>query len=296
MVRIALGCGQPRCNGRHQGLLVLLVAPVIFLSLFTGTHAQNASDAQRRDDSGWFRHIRTTDPGHPDGPLRQENISDNEVREIQQAALEVYPDFIVNISGVTNGCNCEEGSKCTAQVWIGLYRDDQTRSLVLSKINDHWEIGAVQRWWLHYSAHQVTNPGFGRGPKQIAWSEENQRLLDSFPACPIAPVDWMLVRNSTFVDMSSFKVSGFIRHANFKRVFPPPPKKYDWPTVLFTISSIAFDCKDHRTQINWWDTYDDDGRAYGGSGWHQDSVLWYPIRPKTDSAADWDLICGWNGK
>jgi len=74
--------------------------------------------------------------------------------------------------------------------------------------------------------------------------------------------------------------------------------KYSWPTKLFTISSIAFDCKDHRTQIDWMDSYEGDGRAYGGPdpGRHEESVLWYPVQPKTDRAADWDLVCGWNSQ
>jgi hypothetical protein len=73
----------------------------------------------------------------------------------------------------------------------------------------------------------------------------------------------MLVRNeshsSTYVDMSSIQVSGFVRRVNFKRVLPPPPKKYPWPSTLFYISLIAFDCKDHRLRIDGLDSYYDDG-------------------------------------
>jgi hypothetical protein len=110
-------------------------------------------------------------PARPDRPLRQDNISDDEVREVQRAALEVYPDSIVSISGVTDGCDCEDGSRCTAQVWLALNRENQTRSLVLSKIEDHWKIGAVQSWWIQWNAHQATDPGYGysklRGGKKI---------------------------------------------------------------------------------------------------------------------------------
>ena len=298
MVRSAMECGHRPGPKRRPNRCFPLVAPLTFL-LCTMALAQSAADVQRRGDSEWFRHIRTADPGRPNKPLRQENITDEEVREVQRAALEVYPDFIVNISGVTDGCDCEDGSNCTAQVWLALYREDHTRSLVLSKIDGHWKIGAVQRWWLQYSAHQSTNPGFGRGPTQIAWAQENQRLLDSFPACPIAPVNWMLVRNgdisSTYVDMSSVQVSGFTRRVNFKSVHLPPKKKFPWPSTLFSISLIAFDCKDRRLRIDEQDYYYDDGRVSKNSG-YTDSVLWDPIRPKTDSAADWELICGWNSK
>jgi hypothetical protein len=291
-------CGHGQGPKRRLNRFFQLVAPLTFL-VFATALAQSATDVQHRDNFGLFRHIRTTDPGHPNRPLRQDNITDEEVREVQRAALEVFPDFIVSISGVTDGCDCEDGSNCTAQVWLALYRENQTRSLVLSKIDGHWKIGAVQSWWLQYSAHQSTNPGFGRGPKQTAWAQENQRLLDSFPSCPIAPVDWMLVRNeshgSTYVDMSSIQVSRFVRRVNFKHVLPPPPKKYPWPSTLFFISLIAFDCKDHRMRIDEQDSYYDDGTARKSPG-HTDPVLWDPIRPKTVSAADWELICEWNGK
>src|ERR1700720_58037 len=192
MVRSAMEGGH-RQDGpkRHLNKFLQLVAPLLCATAL----AQSAADVQHRDNSGWFRHIRTTDPGRPNGPLRQDNITDEEVRELQRAVLEVFPDAIVGISGVTDGCDCEDGSNCTAQVWLALYRENQTRSLVLSKIDGHWKIGAVQSWWLRYSAHQSTNPGFGRNPKQIAWAQENQRLLDSFPTCPIVAGDWMLVRS-----------------------------------------------------------------------------------------------------
>jgi len=209
------------------------------------------------------------------------------------------PDFIVNISGVTNGCDCEEGSNCTAQVWLALYRQDHTRSLVLSKLDGHWKIGAVQRWWLQYSAHQSTNPGFGRDPKEDECTQENQRLLDSFPACPIAPVKWMLVRSwaraSTYVDMSSVQETGFVRRVNFKYVRSPPKKKFPWPETLFSISQIAFDCKEHRLRIDGQDDYYDDGRAIYSPG-RMPPLIWDPIQPKSESAEDFDLICRSSGK
>jgi hypothetical protein len=299
MVRNAMECGHRPNLSRRTTASLQLVAPLTFL-LCSMALAQSGADVQRPGDSEWFRHIRTSDPGgRPNGPLRQDNISDEEVREVQQAALEVYPDSIVNISGVTDGCNCEEGSACTAQVWLALYREEHIRGLVLSKIGGHWKVGAVQRWWLQYSAHQTSNPGFGSGPKQIAWAQENQRLLDAFPACPIAAVNWTPVRSessgSTYVDMSSIQVSGFIRRVNFKYVLPPPQKKYPWPSISFSILSVAFDCKDHRMRADWRDSYYDDGSAIKNPG-YADSVLWDPIRPKTDSAADWELVCGWNDK
>jgi hypothetical protein len=97
---------------------------------------------------GQSQRLGAYQPSRRDGPLRKTNISDQEVREIQAVAATVSPGAIVNISGVVTGCPCEDGPACTDQVWVVAYRPDQSRGLQLSKISDHWTIGAVQQWWL----------------------------------------------------------------------------------------------------------------------------------------------------
>ena len=275
--------------GRRAAPLILLLCATAF--------AQIATDVQRCEDFERYRHIRTTEP-LPNGPLRRDDILDEEVREVQQAAIEVYPDFIVYISGVTNGCNCEEGGSCTAQIWLALNRENQTRSLVLSKIDGHWKIGAVQSWLLEYDAHKASFLGYGRGAKQVAWQQENQRLLDNFPSCPTVAAEWTLVRSdghfSKCVDMSSIKVSGSIRRVNFKSIYPPQKQIPGFPRIKYTTNLRAFDCKDHRERIDQMNFYYDDGTVTKYPG--EDPVLWNPIRPDTVSAADLDLICGWRGK
>src|SRR6202007_1568477 len=100
---------------------------------------------------------------------------------------------------------------------------------------------------------------------------------------------------STCVAISSMQVSGFIRRVNFKSIYPPPlyhPQKqlrgFAWHK--YTIDLMAFDCKDHGERIDHTETYFDDGTVTKSSG--EDPVLWDPIRPGSDAAADWDLICG----
>jgi hypothetical protein len=283
---------------RTQRRECLIRGSVHLASLFCVTaFAQNAPEEQVCEDFGSYRHIRIAEPRAPNGTLRKDNITDEEVREVQRAALEVYPDSIVNISAVTDACDCEDGSNCTAQVWLALYRENITRSLVLSKIDGHWRIGTVQSWWLQYNAHQRNSPGFGRGAKQIAWQQENQRLLDSFPTCPTPPADWMLLRSennsSTCVDMTSIQVSGSIRHAIFKHTYPHPKPAFG-THEKYSIDVVAFDCKDHRRRVDGMDTYSDDGtvRKYPGD----DPVRWLPIRHDSVSAADFDLVCGWSAK
>lgn len=279
---------------------VAQVSAVIMCLLCATVLAQGTpeTDVQRCEDSGRYRHVRTTEPAPLNKPLRPDNISDDEVREVQGAALEVYPDFIVSISGVTQGCNCEEGDNCTAQLWLALYRENQTRSLVLSKIDGHWKVGAVQSWWIQYNAHQTSFPGSGRRTQQVTWQQDNQRLLDSFPACQVPPAVWTLVRNeksrSTCFDMSSIRVSGSIRRVNVKLTDAPPTKTSSLPWLRYSIQLVAFDCKDHRTRTDEMTFYFSDGTAQTMPV--DDPRLWWPLRPGDISAADLDLVCGWSGK
>ena len=166
MVRSSMECDHRPLRMRMPARLRGVAAPLTLL-VCASTLAQNASDVQRCDDFEQYRHIRTTQP-LPNRPLRRNDISDEEVREVQREALEVYPDFIVYISGVTDGCNCEEGASCTAQVWLAMNRENQTRSLVLSKIDAHWKIGAVQSWLLEYYAHKASFQGYGRSTARVA--------------------------------------------------------------------------------------------------------------------------------
>lgn len=271
------------------------VASVAFL-LCAGAFAQSADDPQLQDSES-YRHIVTSEPRLTIRPPRQDNISDEEVREVQRAALEVYPDFIVVISGVTEGCDCEEGSHCSAQVGLAMNRENKTRSLVLSKIDGHWKIGAVQSWWLQYNATHTSSPGSSSEEAWRTWQQKERRLLESFPACPVPAANWTLLRNdrfgSTFIDMSSMTVSGPIRRVKVKHVSPPTPWKSNY-TIRFSISLDAFDCRDRRERIDKVMYYYTDGTAKPGPV--KDPVLWEPIRADTVSATDLDLVCSWSGK
>lgn len=118
-------------------------------------------------------------PARRDTPMRELNISDNEVREIQQVAETYLPRAIVNISTVVSDCPCEEGPECTAQVFILANRSQTTLGLQLSRIKNKWTVGEVQRWWLRYEDLQA------RAPK-MDWQDyqDAQTLLaKDFPQC-----------------------------------------------------------------------------------------------------------------
>jgi hypothetical protein len=264
-----------------------------------GAFSQTADNRPQSGDSDWYREIPSSEPYLPNRPMRRENISDEEVREVQDAALQVYPDFIVVISGVTDGCACEEGRQCSAQVGLALNRNDVTRSLVLSKIDGHWKAGAVQGWFLRYREFERTHPRPTNWDALQDWERARQALLKGYPACPAPAGNWTLLRNnnfgSTFVDMSSIKETGHIRRVSFKNVRNPSIPIYSHPSARFSISVEAFDCRDHRSRTDAVMRYLDDGTAYPGGG-IVDPVLWDPVRPDTVSAKDLELVCSWKAK
>jgi hypothetical protein len=134
--------------------------------------------------------IGKTRPSRRDGPLRETNLNDEEVREIQAVAHGVVPDSLVNISGVVTGCPCEEGSGCLDQVWIVAYRPGEMKGLQLSRINGRWELGVVQQWWLdrekleRWWLDSAKREGGGSSySSYVAYEKAQQALYDRFPVC-----------------------------------------------------------------------------------------------------------------
>jgi hypothetical protein len=274
-------------------------AVVAAVLICAGAFAQTADTPQQGAESDWYREIPSSEPGLPNRPMRRENISDEEVREVQEAALQVYPDFIVVISGVTDGCACEEGRQCSAQVGLALNRNNVTRSLVLSKINSHWRIGAVQNWFLKYHEFERNHPRPTNWDDLQDWERARQALFKLYPACPAPTGNWTLLRNasygSTYIDMSSIKETGHIRRVNFKIISSALRQVGHYPSVRYAISVEAFDCRDHRTRTDAIMHYLDDGTAHRRGG-IVDPVLWEPVRPDTIPAKDLDLVCSWQIK
>jgi len=138
--------------------------------------------------------MQKTRPSRRDGPLRELNLSDNEVREIQPAVMRILPGSILNISGVVTGCPCEEGAGCSDQVWIVAHRAGQTVGLQLSRINGRWALGAVQQWWLDREKLEQwwldsakREGGRHSFSSYVAYDNAQQALYDRFPACAAEP-------------------------------------------------------------------------------------------------------------
>lgn len=149
--------------------------------------AQDSSRQQRLDEQRWElerrwaieKRVMEVRPRRRDGPLRYLNITDNEVREIQEATQEYLPRALVNISPVVTGCPCEEGLACADQVYILASVDGRTLGLQLSRISNAWVVGPVQRWWLAYETLKARREKMD----YFAYDDALGRLLFSFPQC-----------------------------------------------------------------------------------------------------------------
>lgn len=130
-------------------------------------------------DSRNNRRIQQSRPYRRERPLRSENVSDSEVREIQSAASALFPGAIVNIGSVVSGCPCEDGSSCSAQVWIVAYRPEKSTGVLLSRIGRQWTVGPVQKWWLDYEARQASG-------RRLSVKDE-EALNEKFPTCAGTP-------------------------------------------------------------------------------------------------------------
>ncbi|HEY6123587.1 MAG TPA: hypothetical protein VIV63_02970 [Steroidobacteraceae bacterium] len=109
-------------------------------------------DAYRAKQMKLIHRAYELQPRRRDTPLRELNISDNEVREIQVVAAKHIPKVLLNISPVVTGCPCEEGPQCTEQVYIVAEKGQTSVGLQLSRVRKAWQVGVVQEWWLNFDA------------------------------------------------------------------------------------------------------------------------------------------------
>lgn len=129
-----------------------------------------------------------TRPQRKDEPLREENISDNEVREIEALMKRLFPGSIVYISPVTAGCPCQDGTACDSQVWSVANRNDRSKGISLSRVDGKWEVGPLQQWWLTYERLMAERSAAlqNRDTERPNFHEFNRRLqvhIEAFPFC-----------------------------------------------------------------------------------------------------------------
>jgi hypothetical protein len=121
-------------------------------------------------------------PERRNTPLRELNISDNEVREVQAIAALHLPRALVNISPVVTDCPCEEGPTCTAQVYVLATSKGKTSGLQLSRMNQTWGVGVVQQWWLKRAAIRRQTTGNTYLDDYLEQKALNE-LIEEFPVC-----------------------------------------------------------------------------------------------------------------
>ena len=154
---------------------------IALLTISGGAFAQSADDKPRWAPYEQVVQLRKVEdrakeirPYRREVPVREENIRDREVEEIRLEMANVMPGAIVNIGTVVTGCPCEDGSSCSAQVWTVAHRPEESAGVLLSKINGHWTIGPVQRWWWEYQELLARRE----------WLTANwATLMERFPAC-----------------------------------------------------------------------------------------------------------------
>ena len=164
---------------------------VVIASMFSPSAAvsDGKSKAERLAEHQQRRHIYGSRPRRIDEPLRAENVSDEEIREIQATTVTIYPGAIANVSGVTAGCPCEEGPMCDSQVWILAYRDNRYDGLMLSRISNKWVVGPLQTWWFEYDLLAKKMSELRSKKPDDYWEaymelrEKRIQLEEAFPSC-----------------------------------------------------------------------------------------------------------------
>jgi hypothetical protein len=162
---------------------MLLMAAVLALGLAALAAAEEPrssgySSASTRKPDPRYRASQLR-PRRRDEPLRYLNISDYEVREIQEVAGKYLPKVLLNISPVVTGCPCEEGPQCTDQVYIVAQTSQDSRGLQLSRVRNAWVVGTVQQWFLKYEELLSRERKMNYASFERAQSE----LYREFPVC-----------------------------------------------------------------------------------------------------------------
>jgi hypothetical protein len=171
---------------------VRVIASILLLLLLLSAPDLPAADDKAlnaRAERQRMLSVLRSRPKRVDGPLREENISDREVLEIEAVMAEKFPGSIVNISGVVDGCPCADGVLCDSQVWVVAHQVSRNNGLMLSRIGANWRVGPLQQWWIRYDRiRSLINKALASNEadrfERVRDLQEQQNLLqESFPSC-----------------------------------------------------------------------------------------------------------------
>jgi len=177
-------------NGHLKAFALLLAVQTLCVAVVYADEAADKAREERwaRQERIWKleQRIREITPRRRDSPPRRENISDDEIREIENLTHEIFPRTLVNIGTVVTGCPCEDGPKCSDQVWLTAVKDNTTYELQLSRINNKWMVGPVQLWWIEYKNMQMEYERYW-GKKFYPGGGTHESLVERFPICEQKP-------------------------------------------------------------------------------------------------------------
>jgi hypothetical protein len=170
-------------NGAHAQSAGSKMTPELYRQMLADMQYWDAQGERYRDVA---RRARELYPARRNTPLRDVNISDEEIREVELLMRKYLPKAYVNFSPVVTDCPCEEGPACTAQLYVVAQSQTETRGIQLSRTRDRWNVGTVQQWWLRRDAvvrQRTGNPFLDDYLFQKAVNE----LYEEFPLCAAPP-------------------------------------------------------------------------------------------------------------
>ena len=171
-----------------RNLLVLVVSSLVAVAAW-GDDPAGEKSAKPRVSTALPSQFWKTRPRRRDTPLREENITDLEIAEVEAEMQSLFPGAVVYVSAVTTGCPCEDGPECTDLVWSVATLGDRSRGVALSRIDGLWQVGPLQQWWLEYDAMWAayrTSRKRGGDADRISYVELRERIAEHqarFPAC-----------------------------------------------------------------------------------------------------------------
>lgn len=156
---------QTRCLGVNVVNAIFNIVILLFLVASIEAFAEDKPVGKKKDSvSVDLRRIFLIKPRRFKGVNREDNLNDIEVREIVAATQTIYPGAVVTIDAVKSGCPCEDGASCDAQVWVVIYEPGKAQGLLLSRIENRWMVGPVQKWWLKYDQLRMGRQRYWRSP------------------------------------------------------------------------------------------------------------------------------------
>jgi hypothetical protein len=132
------------------------------------------------------------------GNLREENITDEEVREVQKVVDEKMPGEIRRIGPVTVGCGCAERPGCTNELVIVVKTKAMADEVTLARVRKVWQLSELQQLELRRQRIREkrrlmsTAPAQERAAYRKELEREEQLLLNDLPACLKKMPNWIL--------------------------------------------------------------------------------------------------------